>query len=446
MRNSSLLVAAVCAVAMVLPSAAGAAGPAGKPIPGQYIVVLKGGTDVSQTVASHRKGAKADVLATYGKALKGYAARLSAAGLAKVKADPRVDYVFQDREGQPATAQTVPAGITRIADNTSSQLAGNGTDATPGDVAVFDSGIDTSHPDLNVAGGVDCLNGYTGDDGTYRDSYGHGTHVAGTIGAKDDGVGVVGVAPGVRLWAVRVLNNIGSGSASTQLCGINWITANAPTLGIKVVNASMGLFAYGDDGNCGNTYHDPVQQALCNSTNSGILWVFSAGNTARDFANIAGPNYPYVLAVTAMADNNGTPNVPSNKMFNCPYAGSTGKKVSYYGNETDDKIASFSSYAVKASDQAHTIAAPGACVYSTYKGSTYGYLSGTSMSSPHAAGVAHLCIISGQCPGTPAETIQKLRSDAAAWTTATPSWGFTGDPKHPITGKYFGYLIRAGLY
>jgi hypothetical protein len=68
------------------------------------------------------------------------------------------------------------------------------------------------------------------------------------------------------------------------------------------------------------------------------------------------------------------------------------------------------------------------------------------MAAPHAAGVAHLCIVSGQCPGTPAQTIQKLRADAAAYTQANPGWGFRGDPLRPITGRYYGYLIRAGVY
>jgi subtilisin len=440
--NARRCALALCALALAIPSIASANG---TPIPGHYIVVLKGGNNGNAVAAAHRHSFGARVSHTYDHALHGYSAELSDAALAEVKADPRVEYVSQDRGGIAITAQTLPTGVNRIDADLGTQLAGNGSGTTPGDVAVFDTGIQTTHPDLTVAGGVNCLGSYGNHDGTIGDQNGHGTHVAGIIGAKDDGVGVVGVAPGVRLWSVRDLDWVGSGSAATQLCGIDWVTANGPSLGIKVANSSQALFAAGDDGNCGLTNHDALHQAICRSTQAGILWVFAAGNNATDLANNAGMNWDEVLAVTAVADSNGLPNVGSTATFTCRAADAT-KNKGNYANETDDKYTSWSAWAVNAADQAHTIAAPGACIYSTYKGSTYGYLSGTSMSSPHASAVAHLCIVSGQCAGTPSETIQKLRTDAAAYTQANPSWGFTGDPSHPVAGRYYGYLVRAGLY
>ena len=434
---------ALCALALAIPSTASANG---TPIPGHYIVVLKGGNDGSAVAAAHRHSFGARVSHSYDHALHGYAAELSDAALAGVKADPRVDYVSQDRGGVAIAAQTLPTGVNRIDADLGTQLAGNGSGTTPGDVAVFDTGIQTTHPDLTVAGGVNCLGSYGNHDGTIGDQNGHGTHVAGIIGAKDDGAGVVGVAPGVRLWSVRDLDLLGSGSAATQLCGIDWVTANGPSLGIKVANSSQALFATGDDGNCGLTNNDPLHQAICRSTAAGILWVFGTGNSAIDFgAQSAGASFNEVLAVTGMGDSNGLPNVGSTATFTCRPVTAT-KKNGNYANETDDKYLSFSAFAVSAADQAHTVSAPGGCINSTWKGSTYGLASGTSMSSPHAAGVAHLCIVSGQCPGTPAETIQKVRADAAAYTQANPSWGFTGDPSHPVTGRYYGYLVRAGLY
>jgi subtilisin len=243
-----------------------------------------------------------------------------------------------------------------------------------------------------------------------------------------------------------VLNGFPTGTTSSQLCGIDWVTANGPGLGIKVVNASMALFGAADDGNCGYTNGAVLHQAICRSTAAGILWVFSAGNnSSATIATNPGGGLDEVLAVTATADSNGTPNVGSTSSFTCPVLNGTRKNPNS-GPEIDDKHASFATYAVTAADQAHTIAAPGACIWSTYKGSTYGYLSGSSMSAPQATAVAHLCITGGQCPGTPAQTIQKLRADAQAYTQANPGYGFTGDPLRPVTGKYFGYLVRAGLY
>ena len=441
MSRHTIAALLVCAFAFALPSAAHAA----KPIPDQYIVVLAEGSDAKAVAAQHRRNAGANVLQTYGAALDGYAARLSEGELRKVKADPRVDYVMQDVEGTPITAQSLPNSVNRIDGDLSTQLSGDGGGTTPGDVAIYDTGIQPDHPDLNVVGGVDCLNGYSGDDGTWHDAHGHGTHVAGSVGAKDDAIGAVGVAPGVRLWSVRTLNYMGSGSASTQLCGINWVTANGPSLGIKVVNSSQALFGSRDDNNCGYTSGNALQQAICTSTAAGILWVFGAGNSGSDSDLGAGPAIDQVLAVTAIGDGNGQPNVGTTATFTCPLLNGT-KKAPNSAPHTDDKYASFSSYMTKAADQAHTVAAPGMCVYSTWKGSAYGYLNGTSMAAPHGTATAHLCILSGQCPGTPAETIQKLRADAAAYTQANPSWGFTGDPLRPVTGKYFGYLLRPGLY
>jgi subtilisin len=441
--NARLCAAAVCALALALPATAAAT----KPIPDQYIVVLHDGSDATAVAAEHKRKAGAEVLDTYGAALDGYTARLSASELRKVEADPRVDYVTQDAEGVPIAAQTMPAGINRIDADVSTTLAGDGSGTTAGDVAVYDTGIQTNHPDLNVAGGVNCLSPTdTYHDKTIGDQHGHGTHIAGTIGAKDDANGVVGVAPGVRLWSVRVLNRLASGSTSTQLCGIDWMTANGPSLGIKVVNSSMRMFTNVDDGNCGLSNNDVLHQAICRSTAAGIVWVFAAGNTGADFVNLNGPNYNEVLTVAAIGDNNGTPNVGSTATFTCTPATTSTKRQKPYAAETDDKHTSFSSFAVRADDQAHTIAAPGACVYSTYLNSGYGHMSGTSMAAPHVAGVAHLCVLSGLCTGTTAEIIQKLRADAAAYTQANPGWGFTGDPLRPVTGRYYGYLARAGLY
>lgn len=443
MTKALWISACVCAALVALPASAGAT--TGTPIPGQYIVVLKGNSNGKGVAGEHSRSAGAKVVHTYDAALRGYAARLTDSGLAKVKADPRVASVVQDREGTPLGAQTLPTGINRIDAELGQTFAAAQSSATPvaGDIAVMDTGIDTSHPDLNVAGGVNCLgalNSY--NDGTINDKQGHGTHIAGTIGAKDNTIGVVGVAPGVRQWSVRVNDSLGVSSTSRQLCGINWITENAPLLGIKVVNSSQTLIGSAGQGTCAS---DVLHQAICNSTAAGITWVFAAMNSARDFKDTSGASYDEVLTVTAMADSNGQPNYPSNMKFSCKAAMSS-NGGSGANSGTDDTTASFSNWATMASDIAHTVAAPGVCIYSTWKGSSYGYLSGTSMATPHVVGAVHLCILSGQCTGTPAEIIQKVRADAAAANPAGSRYGFKGDPLRPTTGRYLGYLIGSAGY
>ena len=443
MTKASWLCACACALLAVLPASAAAT--SGTPISGQYIVVLEGSANGKGVASEHARSAGAKVVHTYDAALHGYSARLDSAGLAKVKADPRVASVVQDREANPLGAQTLPTGINRVDAELGQTLTTARTTASPvtGDVAVMDTGIDTAHPDLTVAGGVNCLgaiNSY--NDGTISDKQGHGTHIAGTIGAKDNTIGVLGVAPGVRLWSVRVNDSLGVSSTSRQLCGINWVTQNGPSLGIRVVNASQSLIGSAGQGTCTS---DVLHQAICNSTSAGIVWVFAAMNSAKDFKDTSGASYDEVLTVTAMADSNGLPNVGSNSKFSCKGAmSSNGGSGSNSG--VDDTTASFSNWATMASDVAHTVAAPGVCIYSTWKGSSYGYMSGTSMATPHVVGAVHLCIQSGQCTGTPAEIIQKVRADAAAANPAGSKYGFKGDPLRPASGRYLGYLIRAAAY
>jgi subtilisin family serine protease len=445
MKKASLIGACLCALIAALPATAAAE--SGTPIPGQYIVVLEDGADGRGVASEHARSAGAKVAHTYDAAVHGYAAQLDAAGLAKVKADRRVAAVVQDREGDPLGADMLPTGINRVDAELGQSVAlatmaedGTTTTPDPGTVAVMDTGIDTSHPDLTVAGGVNCLgakNSY--NDGTINDKQGHGTHIAGIIGAKENGFGIEGVAPGVNLQSVRTNDSLGVSSTSRQLCGINWVTENAAALGIKVVNSSQTLIGATGQGTCTS---DVLHQAICNSTAAGVTWVFSAMNSTRDFKDVSGASWDEVLTVTAMADSNGQPNVGSTAKFSCKAVMSGASGTS----GVDDTTATFSNWAVTTADQVHTVAAPGVCIYSTWKGSAYGYLSGTSMAAPHVAATVHRCIRSGQCVGTPAEIIQKVRGDAAAYNQANPKYGFKGDPLRPTTGRYMGYLVNAAAY
>lgn len=263
---------------------------------------------------------------------------------------------------------------------------------------------------------------------------------------------MIGVAPNTPLRAVKVLERKGSGSVSSVICGIDWVTANSST--IKVANMSIGGWNDGlrDDGNCGRTIKDLYHQAICNSTAAGVTYAVAAGNDTwalEDTRWTAVPAaYDEVLAVTAMADSNGA-------------AGGTWKTPSgCTSSATEDKFASFSNWATPPAgtpdwtdDRTHTIAAPGVCIKSTYLNGGYRTISGTSMASPHIAGMAALCIASGRCSDTdgdtkmePSEVMAKLRLDALS-KDANNAYGFTGDPNSSsTTGKVYDYLGYAGGY
>jgi len=409
---------AVLAVIMVTGAAPSASGGDA----GRYVVVLEAGADPALVATRHARQYGADVSFVYRHALRGYAAVVASNRLAELRSDAAVASVFAD--GRVAiAAQSLPTGVDRIEGDSSSTVSGNGSGSVNVAVAVIDTGIDLDHPDLNVAGGVNCSTGRTFDDGN-----GHGTHVAGTIGAKDDASGVVGVAPGARLYAVRVLNNAGSGSFSSVICGIDWVTANASQLGIEVANMSLG--GSGSDGTCSS---DALHLAICNSVAAGVTYVAAAGNSSTDFSGFVPAAYNEVLTVTAMADFNGSPG---------------GGAAASCRSDVDDTAADFSNFTtLGSSDEGHTIAAPGVCIESTWKRGGYETISGTSMASPHVAGTAALCLATGGCGGSPASVIAKLRTDAAAQPA---SYGFLGDPDNPIVTRrntlYYGYLVHAGGY
>ena len=351
-----------------------------------YIVVLKASTAPGQVAREHAQQHGAAVGHVYRAALKGYSARMSPTAAARIADDRRVLFVQEDGmasiakpagggkpdkpgngggdTGGSAPAQSIPPGIQRIGADVSSTLAGNGSGSVDVDVAVIDTGVDLDHPDLNVntAGAKNCASGKSADDGN-----GHGTHVAGTIGALDDADGVVGVAPGARIWPVRVLNNNGSGSYSAIICGIDYVTANADQ--IEVANMSLGGSG-ADDRNCGNSNNDAMHQAICSSVAAGVTYVVAAGNESDDAANHVPAAYDEVITVSALADFNGVPG---------------GGATATCRSDVDDTFANFSNYGSDVD-----IIAPGVCITSTWKGGGYDTISGTSMASPHVAGGAAL--------------------------------------------------------
>ena len=342
-------------------------------IPGSYIVTLVAGASPDRVANDHARDHAAQVSHVYRYALRGYAARMSATAASRIARDSRVQAVVADRVmsiskpgGKPGgggggggpVSQTLPTGIKRIDGELSSTIANDGSGAVNVDVAVIDTGIDVDHADLSVVGGKNCSSGSSYDDGN-----GHGTHVAGTIGARDNTLGVVGVAPGARLWAVRVLNNAGSGSWSSVICGVDWVTANAGT--IEVANMSLG--GTGAEGSCND---GGLHQAICRSVALGVTYAVAAGNDSHDAKNHVPASYDEVITVSALADFNGLPG---------------GAAPATCRSDTDDTFANFSNYGADVD-----LIAPGVCINSTWKGGGYKTISGTSMASPHVAGAAAL--------------------------------------------------------
>jgi subtilisin family serine protease len=340
-----------------------AAAPASAAQSGSYIVVLKDSAS-NPALLAHQQASRfgAKVGFVYQHALKGYSATLSSARVAGLRADPSVAAVVPDLPVH-ALAQTLPTGIDRIDGEASSTHSGDGAGAVNVDIAVIDTGIDVDHPDLNVVGGTNCIGGSSFDDDN-----GHGTHVAGIAAARDDGNGVVGVAPGARLWAVKVLNSAGSGSISQIVCGIDWVTARAST--IEVANMSLGGSSpLGSISGCNSSF-DPMHGAICRSVSAGVTYAVAAGNSAANANSFVPATYNEVITVSALADFNGQPG---------------GGAAATCRADQDDTFADFSNFGSDVD-----IIAPGVCILSDFMGGGLNTLSGTSMASPHVAGAAAL--------------------------------------------------------
>src|SRR5215217_6849717 len=228
--------------------------------PDYYIVVLNDDEGAPGVAREHAQSAGASVSHVYRYAFQGYAAKIPKASLDRVKNDSRVQFVEEDKT-VVAFEQTLPTGINRIEGDTSTTKAGDGADKADVGAAVIDTGIQRDHPDLNVVGGYNCT---SSDRTRWNDGNGHGTHVAGTIGAKDDGQGVVGAAPGAKLYAVKVLNNNGSGFTSWINCGIDWVAGNAQSKGIKVANMSLGGSSSENEAQYGCN-SSSMHKAICNA-------------------------------------------------------------------------------------------------------------------------------------------------------------------------------------
>ncbi|MEX0916451.1 MAG: S8 family serine peptidase [Wenzhouxiangellaceae bacterium] len=345
---------------------------------------------------------------TFGNVFSGFAARVPEARLNALRNDPLVASVSIDQPvwalqscNSPNTPpceeeddgggddggsnQTVPWGVSRIGADT------NGNTGAGTHVYIIDTGIDATHPDLQAnlgngfaasdAGCQDQTSGPPGSrtscDNIWDDDNGHGSHVAGTVGAIDNDAQVVGVAPGVTLHAVKVLDGGGGGTFSGIIEGVDWVAGEAASLGTAVV-ANMSLGGGGSkSGSCDNgsfSGDDNLHRALCNAAAAGVVFAVAAGNEGADASGSVPAAYDdTVISVSA---TNSSDDWPS---------------WSNWGDASASWTANVSAPVA--------IAAPGVDVLSTWNDGGTNTISGTSMASPHAAGGAALFITSNPQAG-----------------------------------------------
>jgi subtilisin len=356
-------------------------------VPGRYIVVLKPGAAAQKVAADH--GVAPDAI--YDSAITGFAGAVPEARLEALKkhadvlsVEPDLIVSLEAREvivtgsGVNATGESTPTGVNRADADLNPR-----TDVSNVGIAIIDTGISRSHPDLNVAGAVSFVRGNKNGE----DDHGHGSHCAGIAAAKLNGAGIRGVAPNARVFGVKVLARDGSGQLSWIVSGIDWVTKNAASKGIQVANMSLGFQGSSPS----------LDSAINGMVAAGVTTAVAAGNSGADATYFSPANNANVICVSALADSDGQPG---------GFGGATG-----YG--ADETLASFSNYGAPVD-----IAAPGVNIYSTYMSGGYTTMSGTSMASPHVAGAAAL-YVAGHAGSTPAQVKSALIN--AAWPQGTPS-------------------------
>jgi hypothetical protein len=348
----------------------------------QYIVVLDGPLQPALS-------AQVKIAFEYDSALNGFAASIPFPEAERLYLDPRVigivrDFIFVGPEllQSPVpspSGDAIPTGVNRI---NAEAKANDGYGIV---VAIVDSGINAAnHPDLQdqVGTAYNCS-----QTGTTQDGTGHGTSVAGIIGAAKNNIGIVGVGGQIGMVSVKIFNNDGLASAQNSLCGIDRVSYHSRNVvHISAANLSWGHAGAVEQDPCGQHYSgfkrtivDPLHYAICGLTSQGTQVVASAGNDGTDLATYAPATYQEVIAVTALKDYDGLP---------CGAAAGAGG--------VDDTFWSESNYASHG-DQVHTVAAPGGVtnILTTASDGTYRLFGGTSAAAPHVTGAVALYANSG---------------------------------------------------
>lgn len=328
-----------------------------------YIVVLNDGALKAELSALHGYDKKSEVMKSaaakilkragvtdgelgyvYGTAIQGFSVKMAPGQLKKLQDDPSVNYIEKDQivtlvlpdvkiMGKPApptpVGQTTPWGITRVHGGVNY----SGTNK----IWIIDTGIDLDHPDLNV----DQANGWNFVANTQAadDDNGHGSHCAGIAAAKNNTIGVIGVAANAQVVPVKVLNKRGSGAYSVIIAGVDWVADHASSG--DVANMSLG-----------GSFYQPINDAVI-AASAKVKFSLAAGNESTNAGtkSPASANGANIFTISAMAN------------------GDLWASYSNYGNPPVD------------------FCEPGSSIYSTYKGGGYATLSGTSMAAPHMAGL-----------------------------------------------------------
>jgi subtilisin family serine protease len=312
--------------------------------------------------------------AVYEHAFHGFQFLGSGAAAAALSRDPHVVSVTADRV--VTLTETAPFGISRIGafkvgggDAYAAGFRGSGAR-----IAIIDSGIDLDHPDLvgniDTATGMNCVNPALPPN----DGQGHGTHVAGIAAAPLNDIGVVGVAPEAQLIPIKSFDDSGNSTEAFVICGLDHVVAlntdGDPANDVDVVNMSWGT-----TDSSGSCVDDPLHASICAADAAGAVLVGGVGNSATDAGPFVPAAFPEVIGVSAIADFDGKPG----GLAGCQFI------VTLLANQCDDAFAVFSNFGPSVD-----VTAPGVNVYSTWPGGGYRAESGTSMATPHVAGVAAL--------------------------------------------------------